>query len=611
MIIDKKTILQPRRIRLEASTVCQLQCPSCPTAIGEIGKTLGAGFLEFGIFKNILDENPLLSHVELSNWGEIFLNNNLMRLLKYAHSHDVGLHASTGANLNDVGKDVLKALVKYRFRNITCSIDGASQETYSIYRRKGDFHKTLDNIKAINNFKAKYNSQYPKLIWQFIAFGHNEHEIGKARIMAKELNMVFRLKLSWEDLYTDAFSPIKNPELIRKETGLGVANRDEYRNKYKKEYARECCLDLWMNPQINYDGRVLGCSVNYWDDYGNVLHGGLITSFNNDKINYARDMLLGKRESKMEIPCSQCKFYRNMKENEQWITDEDINNKYFQNGSSSKPGRNTFGHKMKKPFARVSLAVERRLRGEKFSRSKSTSPRLASRVYPLRVPLPPDEEKGWKPYFLCKGPTEGMRELSCHVSVLIKDHCPHPPHAHREEELLLLLAGEVDIIFQGGQTFEENSQGPLRAGQFVYYPSGFAHTLRTTSEAPANYLMFKWHAESKKNDSALAFGQFDMFDAESDPEVEQGFSTRLLFEGSTDCLRKLHCHTSALAPGAGYDPHIDDYDVAIVILEGEVETLGERVGPHSVIHYAAGEPHGMRNPMETKARYIVFEFHGH
>ena len=45
------------------------------------------------------------------------------------------------------------------------------------------------------------------------------------------------------------------------------------------------------------------------------------------------------------------------------------------------------------------------------------------------------------------------------------------------------------------------------------------------------------------------------------------------------------------------------------MLEGEIETLGERVRPHGVIHYTAGEPHGMHNPGEVPATYIVFEFH--
>jgi hypothetical protein len=91
--------------------------------------------------------------------------------------------------------------------------------------------------------------------------------------------------------------------------------------------------------------------------------------------------------------------------------------------------------------------------------------------------------------------------------------------------------------------------------------------------------------------------------------VESGFSTRLVFEGPTRYLRKLQCHTTLLGPGAGYEPHSDKHDVCIVVLEEEVETLGQRIAPHGVIFCAAGEPHGMRNPGGATARYIVFEFH--
>lgn len=63
-------------------------------------------------------------------------------------------------------------------------------------------------------------------------------------------------------------------------------------------------------------------------------------------------------------------------------------------------------------------------------------------------------------------------------------------------------------------------------------------------------------------------------------------------------------------PGAAYAAHVDAYDVAIVVLEGEVETLGQRVGAHGLIFYPAGEAHGMSNPGPALARYLVFEFHG-
>jgi quercetin dioxygenase-like cupin family protein len=228
----------------------------------------------------------------------------------------------------------------------------------------------------------------------------------------------------------------------------------------------------------------------------------------------------------------------------------------------------------------------------------------------MNLPLQPDEIKGWKPYAIFRGPTKSLKDLDCHVSVLNPDHVPHLPHSHKEEELLLLLRGEVDLLFPNTQSPYGNIRQNLKAGQFVYYPSGFFHTLQTVSETPANYLMFKWHAPSRKNGGALEYGLFSMNEHVAGGSLREGFCYREIFRGPTAILGKLQCHISQLAPGAGYEPHIDPYDVAIIVLEGEVETLEKRVGAHGVIFYAAGEPHGMRNSGSSTARYIVFEFHG-
>jgi quercetin dioxygenase-like cupin family protein len=363
------------------------------------------------------------------------------------------------------------------------------------------------------------------------------------------------------------FSPVTDTDLVSKESGLGVSSREEYLEKTGKDYIEEtCCTMLWKQPQINFDGRVLGCSVNYRGDFGNAFTDGLIECLNNEKINYAREMLLGIKEGRDDIPCAVCKLYESRKKRSAWVKDV---------AAGSRP-----------------------------------SSSLTSQVYPLPIPLPAAEEDGWKPYFLFSGITAGMRNLSCHVSVLNTNHCPHLPHTHEEEEILLLLSGEVDLILPDGREPNVNQRINLRPGEFVYYPAYFAHTLQTTSETSANYLMFKWQSHRTENESPLTFGHFKLLGSINASEIKDGFCPRLLFEGPTGYLRKLHCHTSTLTPGAGYGSHIDDYDVAIIVLDGEVETLGKRVGPHSVIFYRAGEPHGIRNPGESIAKYVVFEFHG-
>ena len=147
--------IKPTDIRLEASSFCQLRCPSCPTTTRAIHPAVGSGFLRVDDFRALLDDNPQLERIELSNYGEIFLNPQLVQILELAHARGVTLTAGNGVNLNTVRDEVLEAVVKYKVDHMTCSIDGASQETYKVYRVKGDFDRVIANIRTITAWKQK------------------------------------------------------------------------------------------------------------------------------------------------------------------------------------------------------------------------------------------------------------------------------------------------------------------------------------------------------------------------------------------------------------------------------------------------------------------------
>jgi hypothetical protein len=148
----------------------------------------------------------------------------------------------------------------------------------------------------------------------------------------------------------------------------------------------------------------------------------------------------------------------------------------------------------------------------------------------------------------------------------------------------------------------------LAPGAFVYYPAWQHHTIRNAGTGPIAYLRFKWAAAPHGDGPPLETGIHRYGDAVP-PAGADAFWFRLIFEGATGSLGKLHAHLTVLAPGGGYAPHADAYDVAIVTLDGAIETLGQRVDPMSVVNYAAGEMPGMRTPGSTPARYLVFEFH--
>ena len=234
------------------------------------------------------------------------------------------------------------------------------------------------------------------------------------------------------------------------------------------------------------------------------------------------------------------------------------------------------------------------------------APMLATAVHAFELPLN-DPPKPWQGFPAFCGPTRTLAEMECHASVLVPGHSPHPPHAHREEELLVPLHGEAELVIATSPTDPGPRRERVRPGSLVYYPAWQHHTIRNPGSEPIAYLMFKWHAAAHDEAAPLGTRIFEYSTGVADAAAP--FHTRLLFEEPTGCLGKLHAHSTVLQPGGGYDPHIDAYDVAIVVLSGTVETLGQTVGAGSVVYYAAGELHGMRNVGAEPARYLVFEFH--
>ncbi len=309
---------KPKSVRLEACTICQLNCECC--YMRKSNHTLGIGYLTFENFKKFIDENNFIKSIELSNSGEIFLNPDLLKIIKYSYEKGVELTAYNGVNFNTVSDEMIEALVKYKFKKITCSIDGASQETYSIYRVGGDFEKVISNLRKLNDYKAKYNSEYPLVKYQFIIFGHNEHEIKKAKEIACELNAEINFKFSWDKNY----SPIKNETLVREAIGFTQLSDTEYEHK-KSCFLKSFCVKMWTQPQINWDGRLIGCCRLADKDYGvNVFDIGLETALKSPKFSYAKKMLMNKESAKPCIPCASCDYYQRLADENIWISEDEI-----------------------------------------------------------------------------------------------------------------------------------------------------------------------------------------------------------------------------------------------------------------------------------------------
>jgi hypothetical protein len=253
--------------------------------------------------------NPHVRQVEISNWGEIFLNPELSAILRSAYELGIEITIDNGVNLNSVRDDALEALVKYRVRSVTIAIDGATPDSYRAYRRGGDLDRVIDNIEKLNGHKRRHGSRFPVLTWQFVIFGHNEHELAQARARAQSLGMRFATKLNVEG-WGEQYSPVRDREKVRAESGFGAASFTEFRERYGRELLAPC-QDFWIRPQVNWDGTLLGCCVNMWGGFGNVFESGLDACLASERYTYTQRMLLGEVPARGDSPCVHCHLYQN------------------------------------------------------------------------------------------------------------------------------------------------------------------------------------------------------------------------------------------------------------------------------------------------------------
>ena len=302
---DTNVVVRPVSVGIEASTLCQLNCVSCymrKTDYASVGK----GVLKFEDFKRFIEDYPFIQRVELSNNGEVFLNPDIDRILEYAYEKNVEITMLGGVNFNYIADSTVENLVKYNVKNITVAIDGASQEIYEKYRRNGNFNKVISNIKKVNQFKEKYQSNYPHMMWQYILMEHNECDVEKAKEMAKDLEMIISFKLDW----AGSFKP-QNAEKLSEITGLTVFNRNEYFEKTGELYAANLCNQLVFKPYINWDGRLLGCCCVHEKDWKrNVFEDNFIEALNSGEYKKSVLKVLGsKQELDTDNPCMSCRYH--------------------------------------------------------------------------------------------------------------------------------------------------------------------------------------------------------------------------------------------------------------------------------------------------------------
>ena len=289
----------PVRLYIDPTNICNLRCPLCPTGRGEIGRE--RGFMELSLFRKIVDElRDYLFQVDLYLWGEPLLNKQILSMINYCHRWKIRTRISTHFSLMKVDYE---GLVRSGLDELIVSLDGASPETYDVYRIGGKFGLVIDNIRRLSDAKSRLGSKNPEIVWQYLVMAHNDKEIQKAKDMAKSLGVRLRIVPARAGI---GESILKDHE---ENSYKGWASRkiSRYKPNGERRFKITSCLFLWLQSVINWDGGVAPCcpSFSSRNDFGNVSLNSFWDIWNGERYVYARHAVKNKLKN-VDIICSNC-----------------------------------------------------------------------------------------------------------------------------------------------------------------------------------------------------------------------------------------------------------------------------------------------------------------
>jgi mannose-6-phosphate isomerase-like protein (cupin superfamily) len=215
--------------------------------------------------------------------------------------------------------------------------------------------------------------------------------------------------------------------------------------------------------------------------------------------------------------------------------------------------------------------------------------------------------KSFMPVHCFQGYTDNVDYLESHYSILMPGGCPHLPHSHLDEEILVVMSGAAELVIANSPRDPNPKFIPAPAGSAAYYPPFQHHTIRNVSNEPVRYAMLRWRSPAISAQKHLPARFVPSGWLQVDPRRPVAMKT--LFEGPSAFLAKLHAHLTCIAPGKGYAAHRDEHDVSIFLIEGEIAVLGKRVVAPALVFFPAGHLHDMRSMGAKTAKYIVWEFH--
>ena len=219
--------------------------------------------MELTLFRKIIDEaKDFLEFAVPYGVGEPLLNPEIYEMIRYCKM--VGVPNGISTNATVLTEESSRKLIEAGLDYIIFAFDGATRETFEMYRKGADFEKVQRNILGFLRVKKELNSRIFCIV-QMVALKENRAEI-------PELLRMWRIEGIDE-------IRIKKDEVHNEGSAIPGDNQN-------RPPLRHPCYLLWRGPMyIHYDGTVYPCCYIYPDQpIGNAKRSSLGEIWNSPKM---------------------------------------------------------------------------------------------------------------------------------------------------------------------------------------------------------------------------------------------------------------------------------------------------------------------------------------
>lgn len=287
--LQKKSILSgyPRSVSLELNNYCNLKCESCPTHINTSKRA--KRHITIDELKIILEKLKGFNYnLSIGGNGEVTIVPKIEKYVELARKKNMFVFADTNFNCS---KKVVYKLFKAGISMVNISLDGTTEKTYSTYRKGGSFKTVFANLLYLIDLKKKHKSIFPKIRWQFIINKYNEHEVEKAKQLAKQLKTIeLRLNLPFVP-GGDNFVFNENKQIVNKISEKFLPLSEKFRIKGNIDLLT--CYQSFSELQILCNGDIVPCCRLREKNIiaGNIFSSELKDIWNNNMFQYFRKQL--------------------------------------------------------------------------------------------------------------------------------------------------------------------------------------------------------------------------------------------------------------------------------------------------------------------------------